>query len=175
MPPPRAREPPARRTVRSESDQRLERPSRRQEDASRRALSQAAGGRAKQARQTLERRKRSFKEELRDLKEEVHLVSQDSTSRQRLDRIDRDSERMTTRLEQIVQMFDKCIEAEEDPEAGEDLELELADFEEWAREELRALRGDLWKWYRKAQAIPSTNHLERVKLPQFSGAANDFF
>ena len=64
------------------------------------------------------------------------MAQQDSMSRQRLDRIDRDSERMTTRLEQVVQSFEKCIESEESPEAGEDLELELTDFKEWARGEL---------------------------------------
>ena len=99
-------------------------------------MSQAAGGRSRQARQTLDRKKKSFREELRELKEEIHMAQQDSTSRQRLDRIDRDSERMTTRLEQVIQSFEKCIELEESPEAREDIELELTDFEEWARGEL---------------------------------------
>ena len=145
------------------------------EDSSRRALSQAARGRSRQAQQTLDRKKKSFREELREQKEELHMVPQDSTSRQRLDRIGQDSERMTTRLKQVVQLFDECIESEESSEAGEDLKLELTDFKVWARGELQALRGEIQKEFSKAQAVTSLNHMERVCLPQFSGVANDFF
>ena len=56
------------------------------------------------------------------------MIQQESASKQRMDRMDRDSERMATHLEQVVQSFEKCIESNGSPEAEGDLRLELAEF-----------------------------------------------
>ena len=67
------------------------------------------------------------------ISDELLMIQQESASRQRMDWIDRDSERMATRLEQVVQSFKKCIESGGGPEAEGDLGLELTEFEDWAR------------------------------------------
>ena len=93
-----------------------------------------------------------------------------------MDRIDRDSKRMTTHLKQVVQSFEKCIKSEGSPEAEGDLGFELAEFKDLARGELQLLRGQIRKGFSKAQAVTtSMGHLDRVCLPQFSGTVTDFF
>ena len=114
-----------------------------QEEPPRRDVSQAAGGRFRQARHILEHKKKGFKEELEELSKKLLMIQQESASRQRMDRIDQYSERMAMRT--WSSHLRSALRRKETPRHEGGLGHELAEFEDWARGELQRLRGEIQK------------------------------
>ena len=140
-----------------------------------RAETAGSRGGKRQLQQTLNRRKQNFTGDLADLKLDARELGQGAIPKAKLDILEGEGARLRDMVQEVGESYQRCIEEATDQREVEDLELEGADFEEWARTELRKTRREI----RSHILEPPTqrnasSHLERVKLPSFGGEAHEF-
>ena len=135
----------------------------------------ASGGRRTQLHQTLERRRRGFTAELADLRGDAEELGEGPIPKAKLDIMEREGDRLRDSIQQIGEDYQNCMDEANERKEVEDLELESADFDEWARKELRELRKEIRSHIQDhPSAAGGFSHIERVKLPSFGGEAQEF-
>ena len=89
--------------------------------------------------------------------------------------MEREGDRLRDLIQKIGEDYQNCLDEAQTQKEVEDLEIESADFDEWARQELRKLRKKVRSHIQ--EHLPSSggfSHIERVKLPAFGGEAQEF-
>jgi hypothetical protein len=139
--------------------------------------SSRGGGRPRQAEASRARKNRRFVSEVQDLENQLRGFQATGISKGRLELSEADLDRAHQHLEDMLEAYDECLESVEDQGEVEIMELERDDLEEWATASLRRLRVDFRTCLPHQDIQPglgARSNLQRVKLPVFTGRAEDW-
>ena len=139
-------------------------------------------GRAQMLMRDLERKSQDFKEELKVQIEEVGMYEQQGISESRLVLMETDRNHLKALLEEVRALADKCRAGAEDEAEAAMQAREEQDFHRWGIDQIRLLRsrarGALLEPNERGGGTPAAaahpGHLERVNVPEFSGAEEDY-